>query len=139
METPRGKVASMTVFTIDGRCPTKGSTRSLLRHGKIVTFADNAKLAGWTKQARKAAHAAGVRVIGKPHGVELNVIVEFVKPRSSKATTPSVRPDMDKLLRAILDMLTGVGYADDSQVVSVTSKKAYGPSERVTVMIGRAA
>jgi Holliday junction resolvase RusA-like endonuclease len=66
------------------------------------------------------------------------VLVEFLKPKSTKAgLLPTVRPDADKLLRAILDALTGVGYADDSQVVQAAIMKAYGPWERVTVTIGR--
>lgn len=128
-------------FTIEGRCPTKGSTKSFLnpKTGKIVTMADNANLKQWTKDARWQARAAKVPMIYKPHGVALYVRVESVKPKTSKATAPTVRPDLDKSLRAILDALTGVCYADDSQVVSVTATKAYGPSECVTVTVERAA
>lgn len=122
-------------FTIEGRCPTKGSTRSFIRGGKVVTIADNARLASWTREARKAAYAAGVRVIGKPRGVILTVGVQFTRPKTAKRTEHTVRPDIDKCLRAVLDALTGVGYADDSQVVSVRAVKLYGPSERVMVEI----
>ena len=128
-------------FTIDGKCPTKGSTRSFVnpKTGKVVTLADNQSLKKWTYDARIIARLAKVRVIGKPHGVNVSVRVEFVKPKTAKQATPTVRPDCDKLLRAVLDMLTGVGYADDSQVVHAAIMKAYGPSERVIVEIEEAA
>jgi crossover junction endodeoxyribonuclease RusA len=48
------------------------------------------------------------------------VDLEFVMPRpkaTPKVTPPAVKkPDLDKLLRAILDALTGVCWRDDSQV-----------------------
>jgi len=133
--------ADVTTFVIEGRCPTKGSTKSFAHPstGRIVTLPMNKNLKAWTRSARLQALAAKVPMIYKPHGVKLDVLVEFVKPKTSKALVPSVRPDADKLLRAVLDMLTGIAYADDSQVVQVTTTKAYGPSERVTVQIERAA
>lgn len=127
------------VFTIDGRCPTKGSTRSFIRGGKVVTMADNRKLAGWTKAAKRLIGATRPTMIHKPHGVNLSVRFEFLKPKTAKQTLPTVRPDIDKTLRAVLDVLTGLCYADDSQVVYVASAKVYGPSERVIVEVERAA
>jgi crossover junction endodeoxyribonuclease RusA len=124
-------------FVIDGRCPTKGSTRSFInpKTGRVVTMADNKSLKQWTVDARWQARAAKVPMIYKPHGVSIDVRVEFVKPKTAKQQAPTVRPDADKLLRAVLDALTNVAYQDDSQVVYAAIKKAYGPSERVFVRV----
>ena len=124
-------------FIIDGRCPTKGSTRSFLnpKTGRVVTVADNKSLKQWTTDARWQAKAAKVPMVYKPHGVAIDVRVEFVKPKTAKQTAPTVRPDADKLLRAVLDALTGVAYTDDGQVVYAAIMKAYGPSERVFVRV----
>lgn len=132
---------SAFTFVIEGKCPTKGSTRSFVnpKIGKVVTVADNDRLRQWTKDARWQARAAKVPMVYKPHGVKLGVLVEFVKPKTSKAVAPTVRPDLDKLLRAVLDALTNVAYQDDAQVVSVVTSKQYGASERVTVTIEVAA
>lgn len=47
---------------------------------------------------------------------------------------PDRRPDVDKLIRAVLDSLTHVIFADDSQVVRITASKDYGaPGVQVTV------
>lgn len=131
----------MSTFTISGRCPTKGSTRSFVnpKTGRVVTLADNKTLKQWTIDARVQARLAKVPMIYKPFGVAMDVRVEFLKPKTAKQTAPTVRPDVDKLLRAVLDALTNVAYQDDSQVVAVTTTKAYGPSERVIVTIQEAA
>lgn len=132
---------SAFAFTINGRCPTKGSTKSFAhpKTGRIVTLPDSKTLKQWTIDARWQARAAKVPMIYKPHGVNLYVRVEFVKPKTAKQSQPTVRPDLDKLLRAVLDALTNVAYQDDSQVVSVTTAKVYGPSERVFVSVEQAA
>jgi Holliday junction resolvase RusA-like endonuclease len=134
-------MSDICTFAIEGRCPTKGSTKSFVnpKTGKVVTMADSRTLKQWTMDARWQARAAKVPLIYKPHGVHLTVRVEFLRPKTAKQLAPTVRPDLDKLLRAVMDALTNVAYIDDSQVVSVATSKAYGPSERVIVSVGRAA
>lgn len=138
---PQAVESGLSTFVIPGRCPTKGSTKSFAhpKTGKIVTLPMNASLKQWTVDARWQARAAKVPMIYKPHGVSMSVVIEFVKPKTAKQTTPTVRPDIDKLLRAVLDALTNVAYQDDSQVVSVTTAKVYGPLERVVVTVGKVA
>lgn len=52
--------------------------------------------------------------------------------RPSAPVMPAVRPDIDKLARAILDGLTGTVWRDDSQVVALSSvAKVYGEPERL--------
>lgn len=137
----RAELTEPFTFTVEGRCATKGSANSFIdpRTGKKVWKASNKKLGAWTKDCKKAAMAAQVPLVYKPHGVEMTVTVEFVKPKTAKQQVPSVKPDADKLLRAIFDALTGIAYADDSQVVKVGLVKSYGSCDRVTVQIGRVA
>lgn len=45
-----------------------------------------------------------------------------------KASAPkhyTKKPDVDKLIRAILDALTGIVWADDKQVFAITARKLY--------------
>jgi crossover junction endodeoxyribonuclease RusA len=44
---------------------------------------------------------------------------------STARRTPTVAPDVDKLVRAVLDALTGVLYHDDAQVIQLHAFKAY--------------
>jgi crossover junction endodeoxyribonuclease RusA len=47
--------------------------------------------------------------------------------RAAAPRFPTMRPDLDKLLRSTLDGLkTGGAYRDDSQVCAVTTSKVYG-------------
>lgn len=39
----------------------------------------------------------------------------------------STRPDLDKLVRAVLDALTGIVFVEDSQVAVLTAWKDFGP------------
>lgn len=48
------------------------------------------------------------------------------KARHPIRTWPDRRPDLDKLERAVLDALTGVVFADDSQVVRLDASKDWG-------------
>jgi len=41
------------------------------------------------------------------------------------------KPDLDKLLRAVLDALTGVVFGDDSQVVEIHAAKRYTDGEEI--------
>jgi hypothetical protein len=47
------------------------------------------------------------------------------KPKSVKRLLPTVKPDIDKLCRSVLDALTGTLYHDDSQVCRLTASKDY--------------
>jgi len=62
-----------------------------------------------------------------PVGIDLHF--GLPKPKSApkkRRVWPDKRPDLDKLTRAVLDALTYVVYADDSQVVEIRATKDYG-------------
>lgn len=42
-----------------------------------------------------------------------------------KEIMPAVKPDIDNIIKIVLDGLNGVAYKDDAQVIEVISKKAY--------------
>lgn len=65
---------------------------------------------------------------GGPADGALRLRVEFLMPRpvatSKRVTPPAIkRPDLDKMLRALFDSMTGVCWRDDSQVVQVSASK----------------
>lgn len=47
----------------------------------------------------------------------------------------TVRPDIDNIIKIVLDALNGVAYLDDKQVVKVSASKEYGETPRVEVRI----
>ena len=48
---------------------------------------------------------------------------------------PTKKPDIDNVVKAILDALNGEAWADDKQVVSVTAKKVYAEHPGLIVEI----
>ena len=68
--------------------------------------------------------------------VRVSLVFFIERPKSVKREHPSVRPDIDKLARAVLDGLTTAGvYSDDSQVVDLTASKVYGVPAGVAVQV----
>jgi Holliday junction resolvase RusA-like endonuclease len=47
----------------------------------------------------------------------------------------TTKPDVDKLMRAVFDALSGVVFEDDAQVVEGSFKKAFGSPARMDVRI----
>lgn len=48
---------------------------------------------------------------------------------------PAVKPDIDNVIKAILDGLNGRAYHDDNQVVYVSAEKHYSDEPKVEVMV----
>jgi len=73
----------------------------------------------------------------KKTAVEVAIQFNFIKPASvpKSRVRPVVKPDIDKLIRAILDGLTGVAFKDDAQVVKVIASKNYDSKESVVVTV----
>ena len=137
----------MTVsFLVRGIAQPKGSTRSFVvrrTSGQLgtATTSDNPKLKDWQHAvATEARLAAGGVFFDRETPVAVSVTFGLPRPASApkRVTEPIRKPDLDKLLRAVLDGCTGVVWSDDAQVVDVTCRKVFadaggGPYARVTV------
>lgn len=84
--------------------------------------------------AEEYTHAEGERYDSKTP-IALTIEFGYIKPKSKpkKVKHMTVKPDIDKLTRAVLDALTGVAYEDDSQVVSLDVRKIYSESEYIKI------
>lgn len=124
-------------FEVDG-VPVAQGSKSGYVVGKraVVTDSNRAVLKPWRSQIAAAAQAAhaGDRIEGP---VLLVVEFRFVRPKSVKREWPSVKPDIDKLERALLDGITDSGiWRDDAQVVEIRSSKLYADRPGIWVQIG---
>lgn len=93
----------------------------------VVTH-DNADTMPWRDSIRAHARKQVGPVIEYPRPQAVHLSVDFVMPRRASAPKRSTpkhtrKPDVDKLIRAVADALTGVVYEDDSQIVSVDARK----------------
>lgn len=123
-------------FVVLGAPATKGSTVSFMGAHGIVTTSDCKGLAAWTQAVGWAAKFSGVVLVPPPRPVRVRVAFQFTRPKSDRTRIHhTVRPDIDKLARALLDALTGVGYHDDAQVVELTVEKSYGDDTRTTIHV----
>lgn len=105
----------------------------------IVTSVSTHALKSWEKAVK---HAALQAVEGREPfdgAVEMGVTFTFMRPASvSEKKRPDhiVRPDLDKLLRGVLDPLSGVVFRDDAQIIRFTTlEKRYGEVPGVELTI----
>lgn len=107
---------------VAGRPAPQGSKRHV---GNGIMVESSKAVAPW--RTTVAWHAAQAYQ-GAPLQGAVQVVLRFVMPRpvsTPKSKTPEAikKPDLDKLVRAIFDALSGVVWRDDSQVVEVLADK----------------
>jgi crossover junction endodeoxyribonuclease RusA len=131
-------------FEVHGSPVPQGSKRGIVNPSGKISMIESAgeKLGTWRQdvigEARKALNGEGP--IEGP--VVLHVTFFLRTPQKPKFPLPIVRPDLDKLERALLDALQAAGmFRDDSQVVSKVGKKryAYNSTPRVHIAVGEEA
>ena len=134
----------MIEFRVPGVAAPQGSKKAFrTRGGRIALVESCARVKPY--RATVALAAREVLAEGATHGtVGVSIAFTFVRPKShynakgvlraGVATHPG-KPDIDKLCRAVLDSLTGIIYADDSQVVSLVATKAYGNTAESRISI----
>ena len=126
---PRGK--GRPRFTKEGHAYTDSETRAYEK--KIVAYYRKA-LGGfrWPDSAF----------------VSVEVTAHYPIPKSATKTAtiamedglllPSRKPDIDNVLKIVLDALNGVAYKDDSRVISVSASKIYSHTPKLIIeMKGR--
>jgi Holliday junction resolvase RusA-like endonuclease len=124
-------------FTVRGTPVPQGSAKPFIAGGRARLATKSAPLMAWrTAIATAAGTAMGDRpVLTGP----LSVRATFHLPRPVSApkriVVPATRPDVDKLVRALLDGVTGVAIADDALVVQLVAGKRYGTAPGVDVTI----
>lgn len=138
-------MARKIAFTIFGSPTGKARPRFARRGKKVVVFTPEATANFETLV--KWSFANEVKLEAPFDGqVEIEVYSYFAKPKSwskkKMSTVPAppvlVKPDVDNLLKAVLDGLSGVAYLDDRQVWKATVTKEYSnlPRTVVTIWLG---
>lgn len=122
----QGQRSTVKLF-VPGVPIPQGSMKAFVVKNRAIITSDNTKLKPW----RNAIAIELVKTIGLqikyPTG-PIQLGLWFVMPRRAsepkRVTPPHTRkPDLDKLIRAVCDALTGHAYTDDSQVISITTTK----------------
>jgi crossover junction endodeoxyribonuclease RusA len=100
-------------------------------------------LDAWERAVRQAAQHA--MVVPRVSGDALQVTLCFRMPRPAcrkHDVWHATRPDVDKLIRAVLDPMSGIVYTDDALICSVIALAKYEdetmpPGVAVTVSLMR--
>lgn len=90
----------------------------------------NAKiLKPWRETIQWSAKSAKLELIPKNEPVWLELQFVFERGKTVTRKHHTIPPDLDHLIRAVKDSLTGIAYEDDSQVTSVSASKVYWREE----------
>ena len=120
----------MIEFRVDGQPVPQGSMKVINGH---VIHTRGSALASWRSAIALAARKAGAFPSRDPITITMTFII--ARPKTVKRLEPTVPPDLDKFVRAVLDALTAIAYTDDSQVVELYAKKMYGLTPGVKIQI----
>lgn len=129
--------SEVVTFFVPGVPVPKGSARAFYnaKSGKSIVVQTNAeRQKPWASLIALMAREAGLRPVSC--GCRLLLVFLMPRPKSHLKKDGTVKPkavmlehlkkpDCDKLVRCVLDALTGVAYVDDSQVVRIDATKAY--------------
>lgn len=131
----------MIRFTVPGK--PKGKGRPRFSRGRTYTPASTV---AYEKAIGFAARVGmgDLSFFTGPLEVHLTVNLEPVQSASKKARAamlsgeiaPAKKPDLDNIIKAILDGMNGVAYVDDAQVCRLVVEKRYAEVEGVDVWIG---
>lgn len=117
----------MVSFVALGKPTTQGSYRPIVskstRKAIMVPMMSDAMRAWRSTVSQAARSAMGSR---SPLSGCVQIAVRFILPRPKKPSNEWPRGDCDKLQRALGDALTGIVYADDSQICRWVACKEYG-------------
>ena len=123
-------------FTVRGAAAPQGSTKAFVVKGRAITTNKTPALTAWRQavadEARKVAPPA---LLGGALNVSCYFTFEPPKSRKKQGMTMYSRPDIDKLLRAVLDACTGVLWHDDAQVQILRGHKVYLSPPHVDVTV----
>lgn len=137
---PQPETVEVLSFYVEGIPIPQGSKKGFSRMGSthVQIVDDNAaKLKPWRNTVRLAAYDALAGRTGFSEGVSVFLDFDLPRPKSVRRLKPHVKPDLDKLQRAILDALTDAKvWGDDGQVLTIHAVKRYAddkPGVRIKI------
>jgi crossover junction endodeoxyribonuclease RusA len=134
-------------FFVPGVPAPQGSKRGFVVGGRAVLVEDSKRSRPW----RSEVAAAGILAKPRGHSIDgpfgVSLLFGFSRPKSHLTSKGELRkgvpeypgrPDLDKLVRTVLDGLTGIYWRDDAQVQVIASAKEYaedGAESAVGLMV----
>jgi len=128
-------MSASVYFVVHGAAQPKGSARAFVPKGwkrPVVTSA-NPNLKRWETTIRgelqrvMAETRADIRTALFGAAVRVSLTFYVARPKSlpKRVMHATKKPDLDKLVRAAIDSLSGVLFKDDAQVTDILARKLY--------------
>ena len=126
-------------FVIPGK--PKGKTRPRFSKGGKNTYTDKGTREYEEKVAEAFREAGGTMA----NYAAIKIRAYYLIPQKTRKDIlagmisgkirPAKKPDLDNVLKIIMDALTGVAFEDDNQIVQAYIEKMYGEEPRVEVTL----
>ena len=132
------------MFTVEGTPIGKGRPKFARRGNFVSTYTPTKTRDYETLIAEAAQKAMGSsEPLKTPVAAYIYITVpipaSYSKKRSEACLSgldrPCKKPDIDNIIKAFLDSMNNIVYADDTQVVSLHSTKRYGTVGMVEVLV----
>lgn len=137
-------MSATVYFVVYGNPVGKGRPRATSRGGFVRMYTD-AKTLGFESAVADEARIAmrDWQAFDTPMQLQLSAYYYIPKSWSKKKRQmamdgeihPQVKPDLDNVMKAVLDAMNGVVYVDDSQVINMVATKRYSSDPRVEVYL----
>jgi len=115
----------------------KGRPRVVIAKGKSHAFTPLRTVIA--EQEIKVATYLRYKEPPFPQGTPLSLSVVFYMPRPKslpkKVTEHTKKPDLDNLLKTLMDGLSGYLFYSDAEVVQVNAEKRYGSPPRIALEV----
>lgn len=127
-------------FTINSKLRGKGRPR-FTKNGRTYTPKETVEYENMIKLEYQ--NQCGGYQFSGPVSVDITIVHMVEKASSKKAraekltglTVPTKKPDIDNVIKIILDALNQVAYVDDRMVIDVHAVKIYGENECVSIRL----
>lgn len=128
-------------LTIPGKPLAKARVRFSRRGSMVVAF-DPQKQHHDALKWLLREKLTGFVPISKPIAVELDFYMPVTKTSKKKTNMMlngeiqhTKKPDLDNMIKYILDCMNGIVFEDDKQVVSIKGRKMFGADPRTEIKV----
>jgi Holliday junction resolvase RusA-like endonuclease len=115
-------------YFVEGEPAPQGSKNGFVKNGRVVMVESSKKVKPWREAVALHTQKQLENLYHFPYSqpVEIALVFHLPRPKSVSRVWPSVKPDLDKLIRSTFDGLTTGGlYTDDALIVAVSASKQY--------------
>lgn len=94
---------------------------------------------GWCAKAAMAGRPPFQCAVNVSALFELAIPASWPKRKRADAITglilPTIKPDLDNFLKAVLDACNRIVFADDAQIIEISARKIYGIGSKTVLTI----